>query len=85
MEYLTPHNLQIFSVVLEIIIAVLSLMVARRGWTYMYGMAVAFGIYGYNHAALLWGLPLPASYLPLLYVIAALGAVYCVWSVYRRT
>lgn len=84
-EYLTPHNFQLAAIALEAVVAIVCLLAARRGRTYMYGLFISFAVYVYYDAARLYVLTLiPANYQQALFLLAAVTALISAFGVYRR-
>lgn len=82
---LSSIDLQMVSIVLEGLVAVLAFLAARRGRTFMYGLALTFGIYVYYDAARYFGWQtLAPATMEVVFLIATLSALWAVWSIYRR-
>ena len=75
--------LLIVSIILEAAVAVIAILIARRGRPYMYGLAFTFAAYVvYDFARwLAWNVegPLYAT----LFLLASIGALVAVWGLYR--
>lgn len=76
--------LQIVSIVLEGLIALISAVAAFRGRSYMYGLAFTFAIYVFYDLAKLYGWGVPANALSVIFLIATLTALASVWRISRR-
>lgn len=73
----------IVSIILEIVIAVLSLLLALRGRFYMIGFAITFGIYVYYDLARLYEWSISESLLSVVFLIATLTALASIIGVFR--
>ena len=76
--------IQFISIGLEAIIAFLFLLLAVKGRTYMYGLALAFVIYIFYDLARLLAWNLSEGTLTISFLIATLGALYSAWHLYKR-
>jgi hypothetical protein len=77
-------SLQIISIALEVLIALLALRTAIRGQFYMVGLAFTFSVYVFYDLARHYTLSVPAEVLSILFFAATLSALYSVWCIYRR-
>ena len=75
--------LLIVSIVLEIAVAVIALLAARRGRPYLYGLAFTFGVYVLYDAGRLLEWNVEKGVLPVLFLVASASAHYAVWGLYR--
>lgn len=73
----------IVSIVLELLIAVLALVSAVRGRTYMAGLALTFGIYVYYDLARLYEWSVSESLLSVVFLIATLAALVSVVGIFK--
>jgi hypothetical protein len=75
--------LLIVSIILEAAVAVIAILIARRGRPYMYGLAFTFAAYVVYDIArwLTWNVegPLYAT----LFLLASISALAAVWGLYR--
>ena len=75
--------LLIVSIILEAAVAVIAILIARRGRPYMYGLAFTFAAYVVYDLArwLQWNVegPLYAT----LFLLATISALVAVWGLYR--
>ena len=75
--------LLVVSIILEAAVAVIAVMIARRGRPYMYGLAFTFAAYVVYDLArwLAWNVegPLYAT----LFLLASISALVAVWGLYR--
>jgi hypothetical protein len=76
--------LQITSIVLEGLVALLAIMAVFRGRSYMYGLAFTFAIYVFYDLAKFYGWGVPSLALSVIFLIATLSALASVWRIYRR-
>jgi len=76
--------LQIFSIALEAVIAVIFVLIAIRGRIFMFGLAVTFAIYvGYDLARqFAWDISPPV--LICGFFVATVSALYSAVKLYRR-
>ena len=72
------------SIALEIAVAVLALLAARRGRPYLYGLAFTFGVYVLYDTGRLVGWHVKEGVLPVLFLAASASALYAVWGLYRN-
>ena len=77
------EGLQFISIALELIIAILCVVAAVRGRTYMYGLAVTFAIYVFYDLARALSWDIPETVLVLSFFVATLTALYSVWHIYK--
>ncbi len=75
--------LLIVSIVLEIAVAVIAFLAARRGRPYLYGLAFTFGVYVVYDAGRLFGWDVKGGVLSVLFLLASASAAYAVWGLYR--
>ncbi len=75
---------QITSIVIEGLIALLSAFAAFRGRSYMYGLAFTFAIYVFYDLTKLYGWGVPSLALSVIFLVATLSALASVWQIYRR-
>ncbi|PIR38001.1 MAG: hypothetical protein COV34_02850 [Candidatus Zambryskibacteria bacterium CG10_big_fil_rev_8_21_14_0_10_42_12] len=75
-------SLQVISIVLEAIIAVLAFLSARRK-RYMYGLTVTFAVYVLYDLSRYYGWSIDEQVLQGLFFAATLGALYSIWKIYR--
>ncbi len=80
MEYLQP-----VSIALEALVAVFAILSAMKRRSYLYGLAVTFGIYVYYDFAKLYDLPISAGILSGMFFVATLTALYSVYNIYKRS
>ena len=73
----------ILSIILEAIVVIVAILVARQGRLYMYGLAFTFGAYVFYDLAryLHWGVEGPL--LSGLFLIASASALVAVWGLYK--
>lgn len=76
--------LQIASIVLEGLVALISAVAAFRGRSYMYGFAFTFAIYVFYDLAKLYGWGVPQNALSIIFFVATLSALASVWRISRR-
>lgn len=77
--------LPIVSIVLEVLIAVLALVSAIRGRTYMAGLALTFGIYVYYDLARHFEWSVSESLLSVVFLIATLSALVSVIGIFKAS
>ena len=71
------------SIALEVAVAVLAFLAARRGRPYLYGLAFTFGVYVLYDTARLFGWHVREGALSVLFLLASASAAYAVWGLYR--
>lgn len=79
MEYL--HYV---SIVLEFVIAVMAVMSAVKGRSYMYGLAFTFLVYVVWDLSDMYAFGIPGAALTVLFFLATLSAMWSVWSIYKQ-
>lgn len=72
-------NLQLVSIVLEVVIALLCLRAAWQGRPYMAALALTFAIYVFYDLARLFEWSLPDAALTVPFFVATVAALYTVW------
>ena len=78
------EGLQFVSIILELLIALICVITAVRGRTYMYGLAFTFAIYVFYDLARALSWDISETVLVLSFFIATLAALYSVWHIYRH-
>ncbi|MFH1284472.1 MAG: hypothetical protein ABIH78_02675 [Candidatus Peregrinibacteria bacterium] len=78
------QTLQIVSIVIEGLIAVIALACAFKKQPYMLGFTITFGIYVYYDLAKLYSWPTSPTILPIIFFIATLAALFSIVAIYRR-
>ena len=78
-EYIQP-----LSILLEVVIAVLAFLAARKGYTYMYGFAVTFAIYVFYDTTRHFELAVSPTLVALSFLVATLAALYSTWRIYTQ-
>lgn len=76
--------LQIASIAIEGLVALISAISAFRGRSYMYGLAFTFAIYVFYDLAKLYKWGIPGTALSVIFLIATLTALASVWRISRR-
>lgn len=79
------QTLQLASILLEALIAVLCLGTALKGRRYMLGLAFTFSVYVYYDLARLYSWNAPEDTLRTVFFLATLTALASVWSLFRRS
>lgn len=77
-------TLQIFSIAVEAIIAVIFLLIAIRGRAFMFGLALTFAIYVIYDLARQFAWDVPQPVLVAGFLVAAVSALYSAVKLYRR-
>lgn len=78
------ENLQFVSIALEVVIAVIFAMIALRGKTYMFGLALTFAIYVFYDLARQFAWDISPAVLFGGFFIATVSALYSAVKLYRR-
>jgi len=73
----------IVSIILEAAVAVIAVLTARQGRSYMYGLAFTFSAYVLYDLARFLNWPVEGSLLSWLFLLATLTALFAVWGLYR--
>jgi hypothetical protein len=76
--------LQIVSIALEGLVALISAVAAFRGRSYMYGFAFTFAIYVFYDLAKFYGWGVPQNALSIIFFVATLSALASVWRISKR-
>ena len=79
------NYIQLISILLELVIAVLFLIVALRGKKYFYGLFITFVIYVFYDLSRLFLWDIEEGLLTGIFLIATLGAFYSVWNIYKES
>ena len=77
------NYIQLISILLELVIAILFLVVALRGRKYFYGLFVTFTIYVFYDLSRLFLWDVKEGLLTGIFLVATLGALYSVWNIYK--
>ena len=77
------NYIQLISILLELVIAVLFLIVALRGKKYFYGLFVTFAIYVFYDLSRLFLWNIQEGLLTGIFLVATLGALYSAWNIYK--
>ena len=77
-------TLQIFSIAVEAIIAVIFLLIAIRGRVFMFGLALTFTIYVIYDLARQFAWDVPQPVLVVGFLVAAVSALYSAVKLYQR-
>jgi hypothetical protein len=75
--------LLIASILLEVAVAVLAALTARKGRPYLYGLAFTFGVYVLYDLGRLLGWNVERGILSVLFLLASASALAAVWGLYR--
>jgi hypothetical protein len=75
--------LLIASILLEVAVAVLAALTARKGPPYLYGLAFTFGVYVLYDLGRLLGWNVERGILSVLFLLASASALAAVWGLYR--
>lgn len=75
--------LPVVSIILEALIAVLALVTAVRGRSYMLGLTLTFGIYVYYDLARLYEWSVSESLLSVVFLIATLSALVSIIGIFK--
>ena len=75
--------LLIASIALEVAVAIVAVLVARKGRPYLYALAFTFGIYVLYDIGRLLGWNVEKGILPVLFLLASASALVAVWGLYR--
>ena len=76
--------LQPLSILLEAVIAVLFVMAAAKGKTYLSGLAITFGIYVFYDLSKHYAWNVSGDLVTVLFFIATLTALWSAWKIYSR-
>lgn len=73
----------ILSIILEVAVAVLAIMAARKRTPYLYGLALTFGIYVLYDLARIMQVNVQEGILSALFLLATVSALVAVWGLYK--
>ncbi len=71
------------SIILEVAVAVLAIMAARKGKFYAYGFAFTFVVYVLYDVARLLQINVQEGVLSLLFLAASVSALIAAWGLYK--
>ncbi len=74
----------IISIVVEAAVAVIVALAAAKGRPFLYGLAFTFAAYVLYDLARLMQWAVEGTLLSVLFLAAALAALYAVWGLYRE-
>ncbi len=74
----------IAAILIEAAVAVVAVLAALKGRSYLYGLALTFAIYVLYDLGRLEGWNVGEGVLSVLFLIAALSALVAVWGLYRE-
>jgi hypothetical protein len=77
-------TLLIAAIALELAVAVIAAVAARKGRPYLYGLAFTFAVYVLYDTARLLGWNVEAGVLSVLFLLASASALYAIWGIYRE-
>ena len=72
------------SIILEVIVAVVTVLAARRGRPYLYGLAFTFAAYVFYDLARLMDGDVEGPLLSGLFLLATITALLAVWGLYKE-
>jgi hypothetical protein len=77
-------SLQFLSILLEAVVAVLFILAAQKNKSYLYGLALTFGIYVYYDLSRLLAWTVSDSLLSILFFVATVSALWSAWGIYKK-
>jgi hypothetical protein len=77
--------MQLVSIGLELVVAVIAVLVGMRGATYAYGFALTYALYVFYDLSKLYDWPIPSGPISTLFFVATLGALWGMWGLYHAT
>jgi hypothetical protein len=77
-------TLLIAAIALELAVAVIAAVAARKGRPYLYGLAFTFAVYVLYDTGRLLGWNVEAGVLSVLFLLASASALYAIWGIYRE-
>jgi len=83
MELHDPRMMQLVSIVLEAVIAMIAILAAHPGRLYLYGLAFTFAAYVFYDLAHLLEWDVAEPLLSGLFLLATISALVAVWTLYR--
>ena len=76
-------TLLMISIALEVAVAVVAVLVALRGRSYLFGLAFTFAVYVLYDLVRLLGWSVETGLLSVLFLLASASAIFAVWGLYR--
>ncbi len=76
--------MQLVSIGLELIVAMIAILAGMRGTPYAYGFALTYGLYVFYDLSKLYDLPIPSGPITILFFVATLGALWGIWGLFRE-
>ncbi len=74
----------IAAIALELAVAVIAAVAARKGRPYLYGLAFTFAVYVLYDTGRLLGWNVGGGVLSVLFLLASASALYAIWGIYRE-
>jgi hypothetical protein len=78
-----PRMMQLVSIILEAVIAMIAILAAHRGRVYLYGLAFTFAVYVFYDLAHLLEWEVEELLLSGLFLLATISALVAMWALYR--
>ena len=72
------------AIALELAVAVIAAVAARKGRPYLYGFAFTFAVYVLYDTGRLLGWNVGGGVLSVLFLLASASALYAMWGIYRE-
>lgn len=72
------------AIALELAVAVIAAVAARKGRPYLYGLAFTFAVYVLYDTGRLLGWNVGGGVLSVLFLLASASALYAIWGIYRE-
>jgi hypothetical protein len=75
----------IAAIVLELAVAAVAALAARKGRSYLYGLAFTFAVFALYDLGRLLGWNVEQGALSVLFLLAIVGALFAVWKLYKES
>lgn len=77
-------GIQLVSILLEAVVAVVAIMVGMKGKSYAYGFALTYGLYVFYDLSKLYDWAIPSGPITTIFFVATLGALWGIWGLYQE-
>lgn len=77
-------DIQLISIILEGIIALIFLLATLKKDKSLFGLVITFGIYVWYDSVRYLGMSVEGNTSQIVFLIATLAALYSAWSIYKK-
>ncbi len=74
----------IAAIILELAVAIVAILAARKGRPHLYGLAFTFGVFALYDLGREFGWNVEQGVFPVLFLLAIVAALIAVWGLYRE-